>query len=95
MSDSFATPWMVACEAPLSMKFPKQEYWSRLPFAPSGDLPNPGIKPASPTWQADSLPLSHQGKPPNYLYGNPLQYSCLENPIDRGAWGAIPHGVAE
>ena len=43
-----ATPWTVACQAPLSMGFPKQRYWSRLPCSPPGDLPNPGIKPASP-----------------------------------------------
>ena len=43
----FATPWTVAYQAPLSMEFSKQEYWSRLPFPlPQEDLPNPGIKPA-------------------------------------------------
>ena len=43
----FATPWTVAHQAPLSMEFSKQEYWSRLPFTlPQEDLPNPGIKPA-------------------------------------------------
>ena len=40
------TPWTVAHQAPLSMGFPKQEYWSRLPFPSSGDLPNPGIEPS-------------------------------------------------
>ena len=44
----FATPWTVAHQAPLSMGFSRQEYWSGLPFPPPGDLPNPGIKPASP-----------------------------------------------
>ena len=44
----FATPWTVACQTPLSMGFSRQEYWSRLPFPPPGDLPNPGIKPTSP-----------------------------------------------
>ena len=43
----FATPWTVAHQAPLSMKFSKQEYWSRLPFPTPGDLPNPGTEPAS------------------------------------------------
>ena len=60
MSDSFEIPWTVAHQAPLSMEFPKQEYWSGLPFPSPGNLPNPGIEPESPTWQADSLPLSHQ-----------------------------------
>ena len=44
MPDS-ATPWTVACQAPLSMGFSRQEYWSGLPFPPSGYLPDPGIKP--------------------------------------------------
>ena len=43
----FATPWTVARQSPLSMGFPSQEYWSGLPFPPSGDLPNPGIEPMS------------------------------------------------
>ena len=51
----------MAHQAPLSMGFPRQEYWSGLPFPSPGDLPDSGIKPASPAWQADSLPLSHQG----------------------------------
>ena len=42
------TLWTVACQAPLSMGFPRQEYWSGLPFPPLGYLPNPGIKPVSP-----------------------------------------------
>ena len=46
--------------APPSMGFPKQEYWSRLPFPTPGDLPDPGIEPASVAWKVDSLPLSHQ-----------------------------------
>ena len=47
MSNSFATPWTVARQAPLSVEFSRQEYWSGLPFPPPGDLPNPGIKAAS------------------------------------------------
>ena len=43
-----ATPWTVAHQAPLSMEFSQQEYWSGTPFPPSGHLPDPGIKPASP-----------------------------------------------
>ena len=45
----FVTLWTVACQAPLSMGFPRQEYWSGLPFPPPGDLPNPGIESASLT----------------------------------------------
>ena len=150
---------------PLSMGFPRQEYWSGLPFPSPGDLSDPGIEPASPTLQADSLPLSHQGRhqwdklfytviiliewtlvadplvscwpwlfaskslcghmfnyglpwwlsgkslpavqemqetwisglgrSPEGGNGSPLQYSCLGNPMDRGAWWATVHGVTK
>ena len=50
----FVTPWTVVHQAPLSMEFSKQEYWSGLPFLSVGDLPDPGIKPRSPSFQADS-----------------------------------------
>jgi len=49
MSDSFATPWTVDHQAPLSMGFHRQEYYSGLPFASPGDFPKPGIKPTTPT----------------------------------------------
>ena len=52
MSDSFATPWTVAYQAPLSMGFLKQEYWSGLPFPSPGDLPDPGIEPTFPAASA-------------------------------------------
>ena len=51
------TLWTVARQAPLSMGFPRQEYWSGLPVPPSGDLPHTGIKPTSPALQVDSLPV--------------------------------------
>ena len=50
----FVTPWTVAHQAPLSMGFSKQEYWSGLPFPSAGDLPHPGIGPGPPALQADS-----------------------------------------
>ena len=53
--------WTVACQAPLSMEFFRQEYWSGLPFPFPGDRPNPGIKPRSPALQADSLPTELPG----------------------------------
>ena len=62
MSDSFETPWTVAYQTPLSMGFSRQEYWSGLPFPPPVDLPDPGIEPGSPAWQADSLPSGPPGK---------------------------------
>ena len=55
VSDSLLTPWTAARQAPLSVGFSRQEYWSGLPFPSPGDLPDPGIKPSSPTLQADSL----------------------------------------
>ena len=63
----FETPWTIACQAPLSLGFFRQEYWSALPFPPPGGLPNLGIElepmsPVSPALQADSLQAepSHQ-----------------------------------
>ena len=57
------TPWTVAHQAPLSMGFPRQEYWSGLPFLPPQDLPDPRIKPGFSALQADSLLTEPQGKP--------------------------------
>ena len=58
-----ATPWTVACQAPLFMEFSRQEYWSGLPYPPPGDLPHSGNEPGSPTLQADSLLSAPPGKP--------------------------------
>ena len=60
---ALATPWTIACQAPLSMGFSRQEYWSGLPFPSPGDLPNPGIEPGSSASQADALPSEPPGKP--------------------------------
>ena len=66
MSDS-VTPWTLARQAPLSMGFSRQEYWSRLPFPSPGDLPNPGIEPVSLGSPAQAcrflIPLHHLGDP--------------------------------
>ena len=59
----FATVWTIAHQAPLSMGFSRQEYWSGLPFASPGDIPNPGIEPRSPALQADALSSEPPGKP--------------------------------
>ena len=61
----FGTPWMVAYQAPRSMEFSRQEYWSGLPFPFPGDLPNPGIEPRSPALQTDALLSEPPGKPEN------------------------------
>ena len=63
--------WTLVNQAPLSMVFPRQEYWNGLPFPSQGSLPHPGIKSMSPAWQANSLPLSYQG--------SPLTYNVLAN----------------
>ena len=65
----FATPWTVAYQAPPSMGFSRQEYWSGLPFLSPGDLPDPGIEPRSPALQTDALP----SEPPGNLYCTCLQ----------------------
>ena len=59
----FVTPWTVAHQAPPSMGFSRQEYWSELPFPSPGDLPGPGIEPRSPALQADALISEPPGKP--------------------------------
>ena len=91
---TFATLWTIACQAPLSMGFSRQEYWSGLPCPPPGDLHNPGIRLClslaltgrffitSATWDGEGN-------------GNPLQCSRLENPVDRGAWWAAVYAVAQ
>ena len=63
VSVSFVTPWTVARQAPLSMGFSRQEYWSGLPCPPPADLPNPGIEPRTPALQVDSLLSKPPGKP--------------------------------
>ena len=139
----FANLWTVAHQAPLSMGFSRQEYWSRLPFPSPGDLPNSGIEPTSlplaggffttePSGkcvcvcvycvcvdmcvyvcmicvclggfpggsdnkesacnEGDLGSIPRLGRSPGERNGNPLQYSCLENSMDRGAWQATVHG---
>ena len=62
--------WTVAFQAPLSMEFSRQEYWSGLQFPSSGYIPNPGIEPRSPALQADSLPAEPPEKPKNTGVGS-------------------------
>ena len=70
----FVSPWTVARQAPLSVGFSRQEYWSGLPFPSPGDLPNTGIKPGSTILQADALTSEPPGKAPGYWMG-PLHYT--------------------
>ena len=69
MSDSFATPWTVAQQAPLSMRLPRQEYWSGLAFPSPGDLLNPGIKPA-PSALAGGFFTTEPPVKPRWIYGH-------------------------
>ena len=66
----FATPWTAAYQAPPSMGFSRQEYWSGLPFPSPGDLLDPGVEPGSPSFQADALtsePPGKESRPPEVL----------------------------
>ena len=59
----FVTPWTVTHQAPPSVEFSRQDYWSGLPFPSPGELPDPGIEPRSPTLWADALPSQPPEKP--------------------------------
>ena len=72
MSDSFVIPWTVAHQAPLSMRLPRQDYWSGLPFPSPGHLPDPGIKPMSPALAGGLFTTEPPGKPDGTI---PLAYS--------------------
>ena len=84
VSNSYATPWTVACQAPLSMGFPRQEYWSGLPCPPPGDLSNSGIKPKSPeapTLAGRFFTTEPPGKPTIIIDKNSKQ--CPEHRIKK------------
>ena len=107
----FVTPWIVACQAPLSLAFSRQEYWSGLLFLSPRDLPDPGIQlkffcisigrffgsdskaSAYNVGDLGSIPVSRRS--PGEGNGNPLQYSCLENARDRGAWWAAVYWITQ
>ena len=72
MSDSFMIPWTVAHQAPLSVRLPRQEYWSGLLFPSPGDLSDPGIKPISPALAGGFFTTEPPGKPDGTV---PLAYS--------------------
>ena len=88
----FATLWIVAHQAPLSLGFSRQQYWNRLPWPPPGDLPNPGIESwslMSPALQVDSLLLSHHGSP-HYSYPS-LMFAVPAQPRNKLNWNKHNH----
>ena len=80
---TLVTPRTVACQVPLSMGFSRQEYWSGLLFPSPGDLPEPGIEPWSPTFQADSLLTELWGKPASHVTYPQLH---LSSAVSKMAW---------
>ena len=80
MSNSFAAPWTVARQAPLSMEFFRQEYWNELPFSTPGDLPDPGIEPESLALAGGFFTIVPLGKP---VQGR----SQSKNSLDAGVMG--------
>ena len=79
----FVAPWTVACQAPLSMGFSRQEYWSVLPFPPPGDLPGPGIKLVSSALAGRFLSTEPPRKPPPAM-GKQTSKSMVAMQCDRG-----------
>ena len=73
----FATSWTRACQAPLSMGFSRQEYWSSCWCLSPRDLPDPGIEPGSPALQADSLPSEPPGKSRTLLLEFPKCFQAI------------------
>ena len=98
MSDAFVTLWTLPHQAPLSMGFPKQEYWSGLPFPSPEFLGLPGGLDGkeSACYAGDLGLIPGLGRSPGGGYSNPLQYYCLENPRgQRGLASCSPWGRKE
>ena len=68
VSDSFVAPWTLVCQAPLNMGFPRQAYWSKLPFPSPEDLSHLGTQPGSAALEVDFLLVSHLGSPIFNMY---------------------------
>ena len=92
------TPWTVACQASLSMGFPRWKYWSGLPFPSPGDLPDPGIELVSPALASGFFTTEPPGKfPLHYEKESVVTQSCptLCNPMDYSPPGSSVHGVLQ
>ena len=89
---TFATPWTLVCQAPLSMGFSRQEQWSGLPFPSPGDLPDPEIESGSSAVQADSLPTELRGKPVTAwknLKISSIYQVCFTDPLCSESWLSV------
>ena len=86
-----AMPWTADYQAPPSMRFSRQEYWSGLPFPSLEDLPNTGIEPRSPALQADSLLSESPGKPKAHWGVTLLLLPPFSNPDQEATYGISEH----
>ena len=93
MTNSFETLWTVACQAPLSMEFPRQQHWSGLPFPSPGDLPDPRIEPMSPALVSGFFTTEPSGKAHLLFQFNSVSqpHPTLCNPMDCGTPGFPVH----
>ena len=89
----FATPWTVAHQAPLSVGFSRQEYWSGLPCPPPGDLPNLGTEPRPPALLADSLPSEPPRSDAAAAAKSLQSYPTLCGPMDHSPPGSSICGI--
>ena len=78
MANSFVAVWTLAHQGPLSVGFLRLEYWNGLPFPSPRDPSNPGVELHLVHWQADSLPLSHQGSPTIKIAHMHLQFTVCQ-----------------
>ena len=83
------TPRIIPHQAPLSLGFLRQEYWSGLPFPPPGDFPHPGIKLTSPALEVDSLPLSHLGSLKGIKRQQQKAWSWLRRKAITDTWNCV------
>ena len=96
-SDSFVAPWTAAHQAPLSMGFPRQEYWNGVPFPPSENLPDSGIEPVSPALAGRFFTTKLPGKPTLLSAAAKSLQSCptLCKPIDSSPPGSSIPGILQ
>ena len=90
MPNSFATPWTTACQAPLSMGFSRQDYWSGLPCPPPEDLPDPGIEPTSPALAGGLFTTEPTGNPHVHICIYIIHlYTYINKDVYMYMWGYV------